>query len=356
MKVLNVRNVHEALPIALKFLDQCGVERESRNGNVLVSPFPVTTVYENPLENVIFWPDRDANPFFHLYEALYMLQGRDEVAPLARYAANVAQYSDDGKTFWGGYGKRWRDHFSLEGIPGFYNGEKDQLPIIIERLTENPDDRRCVLQMWDAECDLDSSSRDVPCNTITTFQRGLDGALNLVVFCRSNDIIWGAYGANAVQFSILLEYMALKIGCPVGTYSQISVNFHAYLNTYEQCKRIRPDRVNFIENPYIDRRVHHISMTENIDKEISLLLEEADDHFERNFYPDDPWSRMVYCVLRAHDVYKKNVGEDKYRKSLNILMSADQQADWIVASREWLQRRYTTWKIKQIIGGELSHQ
>ena len=78
MKVIRARNVHEALPEAVRYLALYGVEAESRNGKVLLAPEPVTTVYERPKERVLFWPQRDANPFFHFYEGLWMLD-----APLA---------------------------------------------------------------------------------------------------------------------------------------------------------------------------------------------------------------------------------------------------------------------------------
>src|SRR4051812_36564006 len=69
---------------------------------------PVILTYEKPLERVLFNAARDANPFLHLYEALYMLAGRNDVAPLAYYAKQMRQYSDDGVTLNGSYGYRWR--------------------------------------------------------------------------------------------------------------------------------------------------------------------------------------------------------------------------------------------------------
>jgi hypothetical protein len=47
---------------------------------VLVSQTPVVTCYSAPTQRVLFSPMRDANPFFHLMEALWMLAGRDDVA------------------------------------------------------------------------------------------------------------------------------------------------------------------------------------------------------------------------------------------------------------------------------------
>jgi thymidylate synthase len=330
VKVINIRNVHEALPSALQLLDFYGERRQSRNGPVIVLSNPVTTVYNYPLERVIFWPTRDANPFFHLYESIYMLQGRNTVAPLVRYAKNVANYSDNGEVFHGAYGYRWRNQWV------------DQIAVIIKRLKNNPDDRRCILQMWSASEDLDNPSLDVPCNTMATFQRGLNGELNLVVFCRSNDIVWGAYGANAVQFSTLLEYIALGIGCPVGSYTQVSINFHSYINTFQQCRSIRPDRLKWIDNPYVERKVHVTPMTnfDDLDQRINCVMSYVDAGCpEGTDLPNDEWARMVCCVLKAHEVYRRNTGAERYELALEVLAEGDQKNDWIVSAREWIERR-----------------
>lgn len=336
MKILRVRNVQEALPLALQLLDQEGIQRPSRNGPVLLGP-SVTTIYERPVERVIFHPERDANPFFHLYEALWMLAGRNDVAGPVRYAANMANYSDDGKTFHGAYGYRWRVHF------GF-----DQLVQIANELKSN-DSRRCVLQMWDPRVDAGENGKDFPCNTAATFQI-VDGALNLTVFCRSNDVIWGAYGANAVHFSFLLEYMALWIDVPVGTYTQVSVNWHGYLDTLEKVSNIRPDRVGFIENPYIDGRVYPARMfhcsVEEANLRIHTLLYDADHNFvdPYTFNDDEPFFSAAYSMLRAHGIWRNT---RNYPEALNCLSRANQKNDWIVAGTEWLRRRYDAWQKRQ---------
>ena len=139
MKVIKARNVQQALPEALYQLRNEGVERESRNGPVRMFPEPVTTVYLRPAERVMFWPERDCNPFFHLVESLWMLAGRRDVEYVARYVERMRTYSDDGKVFHGAYGFRWRNFFF-----------DDQLPKIIDVLKANPDDRRQVLSMAEA--------------------------------------------------------------------------------------------------------------------------------------------------------------------------------------------------------------
>lgn len=355
MRVLTVRNVHSGFPRALEFMRDVGERRGSRNGDVFVAPWPVTTVYEKPCERVMFWPQRDANPFFHFYEALWMLAGRNDVAPLERYVKNSINYSDDGTTLHGAYGYRWRQHF-----------RRDQLAPIAEELKRDPTSRRCILQMWDCTEDLARNGKDLPCNTVASFQRGTDGALNLVVFCRSNDIIWGCYGANAVQFSMLLEYMATWIGCPVGTYTQVSVNWHAYDSApWHNVSEIRPDRANYTPDPYADRHVYSTPMCGPIvelDKEIEQLLKFADDDSEKDInhvkamVGGSQWAYQGFVLLAAHKIFKKEEAPRKYQDAMKLLGEADSRMDWIVAARDWIQRRYETYLAKQLLnGGNLTH-
>jgi len=84
-----------------------------------------------------------------------------------------------------------------------------------------------VISMHDPVADLNVDTLDQPCNT-TLYFRVYDQALDMTVICRSNDIIWGAYGANAVHFSVLQEYIAAAIDIPIGKMYQISNNWHAY--------------------------------------------------------------------------------------------------------------------------------
>lgn len=222
MRAITARNVNDALVEATWWLHVAGVDEDSRNGPVRVAPGPVCTVYREPCERVLFHPVRDANPFFHFIEALWMLAGRNQVEDVARFVPRMREYSDDGEVLHGAYGFRWRHWF------GF-----DQLKTLIDLLRKDPTTRRAVLTMWSPLGDLVAteggaySALDQPCNTQAYFDcRG--GRLNMTITCRSNDAIWGAYGANAVHFSFLLEYMAMHVGLPVGEYRQFSNNLHIY--------------------------------------------------------------------------------------------------------------------------------
>lgn len=223
--IIRARGVNAALHAALDYLGRSGVEADSRNGRVLAAPGPVITEYARPQERVLFCAARNANPYFHLMEAIWMLAGREDVAWLAQFNPRIKEYSDDGVRLHGAYGHRWRARW------GF-----DQLRLLAEHLQREPTTRRAVLAMWAARGDLQAeegigglSSKDTPCNTHIYFALR-EGALEATICNRSNDAIWGAYGANAVHFSMLQELMAVAIGAPVGKLYQFSNNLHVYLD------------------------------------------------------------------------------------------------------------------------------
>jgi hypothetical protein len=214
--VVSVRNVNEALPVALSMINWHGVKSSSRGVETIRVVGPVATMYSAPQERVLFDSVRDANPFFHLIESLWILAGSNTVNLPCLMLPSLAQFSDNGATFHGAYGHRLSHAF------GF-----DQLEAAVNLLRRKPDTRQCVLSIWNPEMDLGASTKDVPCNDMIMFEIS-NGALNMQVINRSNDAIWGAYGANAVQFSMIQEWVAISVGVPVGYYTQHSNNLHVY--------------------------------------------------------------------------------------------------------------------------------
>ena len=63
----------------------------------------------------------------------------------------------------------------------------------------------------------------------------------MTVCNRSNDLIWGCCGANAVHMSYLQEYVASMVNVKVGTYTQFTQNLHAYKDVLKTIKNIQPD-------------------------------------------------------------------------------------------------------------------
>ncbi len=322
MIVIDARNAEQALWMGLELLSDSGYRRASRNGEVILMDCPVTTRYERPLERVVFWPARDANPFFHLHEALWMLAGRNDVDSVAEFVGRMAAYSDDGVTFHGAYGHRWRYHFGT-----------DQLAIIIDSLRSNPDDRRCVLQMWDMTMDLGRAGFDIPCNTQVYFSRNRDGNLDMTVCCRSNDMIWGAHGANVVHFSILQEYMAAGIGCGVGRYWQVSNNYHAYADVFNKLAPQVPANImtRYEQDHEPDRPTPLVSIPFDAwNRELLHYTEETPGYeFTDRLLAHAELARRLY---RARKLDPGMIGLEK-------ILNDSQASDWKVACTEWLERR-----------------
>ena len=219
MLSITAHNVNDAYHEGLWRVKILGVEADSRNGKVKRIPGPVATTYKKPEQRMLLDPRRDANPFFHIFEGIWMLAGSRDVAWISQFNSHIHTFSDDGKHFHGAYGYRWRNHWG-----------EDQLIWVIEHLRKEPESRRAVLQMFDPAVDQPSRGpemKDIPCNTAIYFDI-VEGVLNMTVTCRSNDMIWGAYGANAVHMSMLQEFIARALGIRVGQYVQFSNNFHVY--------------------------------------------------------------------------------------------------------------------------------
>jgi len=328
MHTIHARNVSEAFVDGMNLLYENGVERESRAGTVLEYPTCVATVYEKPWERVLFNPARDANPFFHLMESLWMLRGQRDVETVARYNKRMDDYSDDGEIFHGAYGHRWRNHFSQD-----YR-VLDQLKIIIRRLSKDPDDRRCVLQMWDASYDLNVNKVDVPCNTHVYFKiRDVYDAtqvnkytLHMTVCCRSNDIIWGAYGANAVHFSMLHQYVADCLDIEMGPYIQISDSFHAYQDIFgdKVISLVMHDGWKTLDT-YDDYNFTHTRF------KIPHLL----DASEHTFYTSAFYKELIEPMVKAWDFWK--IGE--WQSAYDTVSSQMLIEDWRHVCLQWLERR-----------------
>lgn len=336
MKEVFVDNVNSAVAQALPYLLEHGIREESRNGAVIVAPGPVMTVYVKPLERVLFAPARDANPFFHVMESLWMLAGRNDVEFPAKFAQRLYTYSDDGKIMWGAYGWRWKEFF------GF-----DQLEVLIQELKTNPNTRRAVLAMWngmdmtsvdDVSSDLFNAVRggkDVPCNTHAYFDvRG--GKLNMTVCNRSNDAIWGCYGANAVHFAFLLEYMAEQIGVPVGVYRQFSNNFHAYTDFYneEALKEIAEDagRSNLYQT-YPDTPIIPLGSTlEGWEEDLERLMRR--DGVGNGLFNTPFFNGVAVPLYLAWESWKGGERSEALR-----ILGTMPHSDWQINAIDWMMRR-----------------
>jgi thymidylate synthase len=334
MHVIRARNVNDAYEQGIALIHSRGHTNTSRNGSVKVIDGPVSTEYTNPRERILWEPHRDANPFFHLFESLWMLAGRNDVGYLKFLVPRMADFSDDGTTFHGAYGHRWINSFS-----------QNQIETLVKLLKAKSGTRRAVLQMWDSNRDLnaDESGKDLPCNLVATFEIDHTGQLAMTVFNRSNDMILGCYGANAVHFSFLQEYMANRLGVPVGTYHQVSRNFHVYEPMFtEKCLSPGVEHHDRYKDPPFETAVcypyilHPSKGNDGWMTELAVLLNMGTDPngcfntFYEPFFADigaPLWK--TFCLWKA----------GRREEALKFVDQGLRGVDWIMACKAWMLRR-----------------
>lgn len=336
MYVINAENVNDAMGQGLKLIRAEGVALDSRNGKTLELPAPVATVYKNPAQRVLISAARDANPFFHLMESLWILAGRADVKFLTEFNKRMSDFSDDGVEFNAPYGYRLRNRF-----PSSDNKTTDQLEDVISILKADPSSRQAVCQIWDT-ADIDRNTKDKACNMSIVFRIRND-LLDMTVYNRSNDMIWGAYGANVVQFSMIQEYVAAWLNIPMGTYTQVSNSFHVYTEGPggEAFRRVL-EGFDDTYNPYefVGNTVtmSHLDIPE-FEHDLKQFFKIYDKYGlaevgETNYWRSKYFDRLVLPMLCTHLVHKEH--GPKIAQQTIPYIEAD---DWCMAVNDWLQIR-----------------
>ena len=196
--------------------------------------------------------------------------------------------------------------------------------------------------MWDAHVDLGVASKDIPCNTHAYFLIN-NGRLDMTVCNRSNDIVWGCYGANAVHFSILQEYMAALIGVPVGRYWQISNNWHLYLNQHKELMGELSRRAlmppSTASCPYSSLAVKPFPMfSSNMEAwhtDLGMFLEgDPAMGYKTQFF-----RRVALPMHQAWLLFKSDPGPGAAIEAMDFLSKNCLATDWQLAGMEWLNRR-----------------
>lgn len=291
-----------------------GSPEESRNGDVYTIEQPVVISLWNPLKRVITDPTRNANPFFHVMEFVWMMAGSNDITWIAHFNKQMMAYSDDGETVNGAYGYRWRKHFIM-----------DQIDIAIEMLRKNKKDRRVVLAMWDPDCDMAAMTKDVPCNT-HIYLRVVNNCLDMTVCNRSNDLIWGALGANIVHMTFLQELIANALGLPCGEYRVFTNNLHIYKSV--------PNFDYYVGGCYEERDIYNGEARKHVP-----LLQPGENH--QDFLIDcQNFVRGKMVVPRTEWI--KKIAEPVYQawgsRTDEALEDIEDDA-WRIACSEWVARK-----------------
>lgn len=227
MKVFEEKNSTKMAEILYPVLNARGIKSNSRNGEVIRFEDPVCMTYTQPWDRGNHTPFRDANPFFHIAEAMWMLAGRRDVEFLSMFNSNMVNYSDDCETFNAAYGHRLRHHF------GF-----DQLQSAVDILMSDSESRQVVCQIWDS-ADMNKITKDKACNLSLVFSI-VRSQVQLTVFNRSNDAVYGGVtGANPVHMSYFQQWVADQLDTPMGKLIFVSNNLHVYTELYNHWDKLK---------------------------------------------------------------------------------------------------------------------
>lgn len=228
-------DVNQALRVLTYHIMARGLRDESRAG-VTRELLHVGVTLTNPLHRETTNPERKGSLAAQIAETMWVLSGRNDVKWLSHYLPRAEDFSDDGKTWRGAYGKRIRGWDRRDNSEDFI----DQLAWVINLLKTDPGTRRAVVSIFDPVTDQ-ASGKDIPCNDLLDFKIR-DGLLHLHVFIRSNDLIWGWSGINQFEWSVLQEIVAGMVGVRVGVLSFSISSLHIYEQHWERATKIQGTR------------------------------------------------------------------------------------------------------------------
>lgn len=199
--------------------------------------YPQYTTVADMKAPVLRNPLRKLNYKFMAAEAYWILSGDDTVAGIEPYNKNIAQFSDDGETFFGAYGPRIRE----------------QLDWVIWKLCDDQDTRQAGLTIWR---ERPPKSKDIPCTVAIWFQIR-DGRVNAHVFMRSSDV-WLGLPYDVFNFSMLgclvtakLNELRYNMELSPGRVYVTAASSHLYERDQVKARDIANMPTDFLQEPEV---------------------------------------------------------------------------------------------------------
>lgn len=169
-------------------------------------------------------------------ELLWFISGSNDVKELNKLGSKIwdanayADYWTPKAKFKGDvgrvYGVQWRHWRTPDGK------EIDQLAEVVDKLKNNPHDRRIILSAWNVG-ELDQMALP-PCHMFTQFFVA-NGKLSAQMYQRSCDMFLGV-PFNIASYSLLIHMLAQVTGLEVGEFVHVLGDAHIYQNHFEQVK------------------------------------------------------------------------------------------------------------------------
>lgn len=184
----------------------------SRDGTIVGEMINTTTIIDDPTRCIITSPIRKMPMRYAVGELLWYLSGSNRLTDISKFSKSWDNLSDDGKTVNSAYGYRIFSKF------GF-----DQWKWVEQELLNNPNSRRAVIHIKDADC---KPTKDMPCTCLLQFFIR-DCKLYMTTYMRSNDI-WLGFPYDVFSFCCMQIKMAMELGLGIGTYTHFTGSLHLY--------------------------------------------------------------------------------------------------------------------------------
>lgn len=203
----------------------------------------------DPLQRIVF--SRPINPAFAMAEVIWIMAGSNSLDFILPWNKTMAEFSDDGHALRGAYGFRLGSNVLDTRAVARLNLKKpmrddptsafkgDQLHAALMALSDTPDSRQVVLQIWDSILDFPGNgrsgaprSKDIPCNLMSHLLLR-DGKLHWMQVMRSNDLVWGT-PYNFIQWTSIQQIMAGWLGVEVGEFTLQVGSLHVYDHHWDE--------------------------------------------------------------------------------------------------------------------------
>ncbi len=173
--------------------------------------FPLMTTKKMHLKSII-------------YELLWFIKGDTNVKYLQDHGVRIwNEWADENGNLGPVYGAQWRN-WNNEGI--------DQLAEVIDKLKNNPNDRRMIVSAWNVG--KIAEMRLPPCHMMFQFYTA-NNKLSCMLYQRSCDMFLGV-PFNIASYALLTMMVAQVCGLEPGEFIHTLGDTHIYHNHFDQVR------------------------------------------------------------------------------------------------------------------------
>lgn len=209
---------------------------------------------QKPLSALISCPTRPIRLEYCFGALLWTLAGSSDLDWLAYYHPSARNFSDDGISLSGAFGKRLFD----------FGSGLNQIDTIKARLGRDPGSRRTVGTITTADDNV-RETREYPCCiAVQYFLR--DNQLHAMTHMRAQQALT-ILPYDAFLFMMLQAILACRMGVEIGTYVHSAGTFHIYQSEIEIAQRILEAGVMPVD----------VGQPQNCESELPALLRLEDD-------------------------------------------------------------------------------